>query len=523
MKYLIFLISLITVFTTQAQSSIAIAPQPVKISADIPDTTIYLARYFGNKLFYADTTESKNGSFQFEGNKHRGGLYAIILPNGKPFDIILDNEEIDIHINNVEEPIPTLEVKKSINNKLFFDYMNYMAQKRIESKPIGTKMNLPETTDKQKEKYKAQLSQINDDVVKMQQDIIINHADKFVGIMLGMTIDKKLPEHPRDEEGNITDSNFVYNYYMQHYWDNVNLKDYRTVNTPVFHNKLDKFFGKSGVMLLPDSVFYYTQDLINKTDIMDQNNKVFQYIVHHVTNKYETSQIMGMDKVFYLMAKNYYCFPNNVAYWMTPENTKKVCERADKIAPTIVGGPSFPIILPDSTEKNWISTYDIEAEYTVLYFWDPECGHCKKITPKLDTLYDKKFKERNVEVYAIGKATGADFDKWKAFIVKYDLSFINVGITPTVYKAATDSTDNQKGLSILLREHTTLQSLNYADTWDVYSTPRIFILDKDKKIVYKQVSIGQLELIIDKLTGHEEDEKLFPLDDPENGDNPPSE
>ena len=78
-------------------------------------------------------------------------------------------------------------------------------------------------------------------------------------------------------------------------------------------------------------------------------------------------------------------------------------------------------------------------------------------------------------------------------------------------------------MSELLRNHTTLQSLNYADTWDVYSTPRIFILDENKKIIYKQVSIGQLEEIIDKLTGHEADEKLFPLSDPENGDNPPEE
>ncbi len=523
MKYLIFLFSLITVFTTQAQSDVAAISQPVKITIDVSDTTFYLARYFGDKLYYADTTESKDGIVQFEGNKHRGGLYAIILPNGKPFDFIIDNEVVDIRIKNIEDPVTGIEVKKSLNNKLFFDYMNYMTEKRKESKAIGPKLKLPETTEKEKAKYKEQLNQINDDVVKMQQDIIKNHSDKFVGLMLNMTIDPKLPDHPRDEDGNITDSNFVYNYYVNHYWDNVNLKDYRTVNTPVFHNKLDRYFSMKGVIQIPDSVFHYAKKLISQTDPVDQNNKVFQYVVHHITNKYETSQIMGMDKVFYFMAKTYYCEPNNIAYWMTPENTEKVCNRADKIGPTIVGNPSIPIILPDSTETNWISTYDIDADYTVLYFWDPNCGHCKKITPKLQTLYDKKFKPRNVEVYAIGKATGEEFGKWKKFIVDNKLTFYNVGVTPKVYKAATDTTNNQRDLTKLLREHTTLQSLNYADTWDVYSTPRIFILDKDKKIIYKQVSIGQLEEIIDKLTGHEEDEKLFPLSNPENGDNPPAE
>ena len=524
MKYLIFLFSLITVFTTQAQSTLTIPSQPIKITADgIPDTTIFLARYFGSKLFYADTAVSKDGVFEYEGSKHRGGLYAFLLPNGKPFDFIIDNEPIEMHIRDIEDPIGSINVKQSINNQLFFKYMNYMNKKRKESQGYGSLMTAPDASDADKEKYKAELSKINDDVVGMQQEIIKNHSDKFIGLMLDMTIDTKLPQNPRDEDGNITDSNFVYRYYIEHYWDNVDLKDFRTVNTPVFHNKLDKYFSMKGVMQIPDTVFHYAQELINKTDILDQDNQVFYYIVHHITNKYETSQIMGMDRVFYYMAKNYYCPPNNLAYWMPEESTTKVCDRAEKIGRTLVNNPSIPLILADSTEKNWISTYDIDAKYTVLYFWDPNCGHCKKVTPKLQTLYDKKFKEREVEVYAIGKATGDEFKKWKEFIVKHELSFYNVGVTPKVYKAATDTANGQAALSELLRNHTTLQSLNYADTWDVYSTPRIFILDENKKIIYKQVSIGQLEEIIDKLTGHEADEKLFPLSDPENGDNPPEE
>ncbi len=329
-----------------------------------------------------------------------------------------------------------------------------------------------------------------------------------------MTIDPKLPEHPRDEDGNITDSNFVYNYYVNHYWDNVNLKDYRTVNTPVFHNKLDRYFSMKGVVQIPDSVFHYAKKLISKTDPVDQNNKVFQYIVHHVTNKYETSQIMGMDKVFCYMARNYYCPPNNKAYWMTEENTQKVCERAEKVCRISIDEPSIPLMLPDSTEENWIGSYDIKADYTILYFWDPNCGHCKKVTPKLQTLYDEKFKDRNVEIYAVAKATGEEFEKWKKFIRDNELTYINVGLTENIYKQAKEDPSD------LLRNKTTLQSLNYSDTYDIYSTPRIFILDSNKVIKYKQLSIGQLEEIIDKLTGHETDEKLFPLDDPENGDNP---
>ena len=183
------------------------------------------------------------------------------------------------------------------------------------------------------------------------------------------------------------------------------------------------------------------------------------------------------------MGVTYYCPKETTkAFWMSDENLNKMCERVEKIGRTVIGGPAPVLILTDSTEKKWINCYDIEAEYTILYFWDPNCGHCKKVTPKLQTLYDEKFKEYGVEIYAVGKATGTDFEAWKKFIRVNKLTFINVGLTKNIYDQA--MIDPRP-----LLEHTTLPSLNYSDTYDIYSTPRIFILDKDKKIVAKQYQL----------------------------------
>jgi thiol-disulfide isomerase/thioredoxin len=146
-----------------------------------------------------------------------------------------------------------------------------------------------------------------------------------------------------------------------------------------------------------------------------------------------------------------------------------------------------------------------------LYFWDPECGHCKKTTPKLETLYQKKFKDRNVEIFAVGKAIGEDFDKWKNFIRKNDLNFINVGVTDQLYRDAQDTTKGQPKLMNVLRK-TSLESLNYQNTYDIFSTPKVFVLDKDKRIIAKSISISQLEDMIDRLQGKKDLPKLFPPD-----------
>ena len=59
---------------------------------------------------------------------------------------------------------------------------------------------------------------------------------------------------------------------------------------------------------------------------------------------------------------------------------------------------------------------------------------------------------------------------------------------------------------------TTLESLNYQNTYDIFSTPKVFLLDKDKRIIAKSISISQLEEMIDRLQGYEDLPKLFPPD-----------
>ncbi|MFM9005378.1 MAG: hypothetical protein ACKOSR_07730, partial [Flavobacteriales bacterium] len=46
---------------------------------------------------------------------------------------------------------------------------------------------------------------------------------------------------------------------------------------------------------------------------------------------------------------------------------------------------------------------------------------------------------------------------------------------------------------------TTLQSLNFHQYWDVNSTPKVFLMDKDKKIIAKSLGAEQLEDFLNRL------------------------
>ena len=103
--------------------------------------------------------------------------------------------------------------------------------------------------------------------------------------------------------------------------------------------------------------------------------------------------------------------------------------------------------------------------------------------------------------------------KWKAFIKKHNLEFINVAMTDRLFKAA------QKDASQFIPKYTTIESLNYQTTYDAFMTPKLFLLDKDTKIIAKGLDISQLEEYLDRLQGFESAEKLFPLEEqPEDED-----
>ena len=471
------------------------------------DTTIHLVRYYGKNLYYADTANIKGGIVEFDGKKQKPGILAVLLPGQKYFEFIYNNEDINIETEGPDF-IKTMKVKKSEENKVFVDYMNYLILKRTESGKL-TEERAKIKDDKSVE-YKTlteKLKIISDEVEKYQLELIAGNKEKLVSKIVKMSMDVHIPDAPKDKYGKITDSLFQYHYYRDHFFDNIDLKDGRLVNSPIFQNKIETYFGKTMMVQHWDTIIKYAFDFCDR---LDQKTKTFEFSVTWITSTYEKSKIMGMDKVFNRMGQRYYCSTNSEgkspAFWMPEDKLKDLCEKVEVQKNLVLGVVPPNICLRDTTDAKWIDFYSIKADYTILYFWDPECGHCKKTTPKLQRLYEEKLKARNIEVFSVAKAVGGDFDLWKKFIKDNHLTYINVGLTEKLFKEATEDARQ------FVPKYTSLEALNFSKTYDIFSTPRVFVLDKDKKIVAKQLSISQLEDFLDTMQKVKNAPKLFPPD-----------
>ena len=106
--------------------------------------------------------------------------------------------------------------------------------------------------------------------------------------------------------------------------------------------------------------------------------------------------------------------------------------------------------------------------YTILYFWDPTCGHCQKELPKLVSYYDS-IKTKNIEVFAL--CADNDVVRWKKYVKENKMKWINV-------------------MDI---QNTTA----YHTIYDISSTPVMYLLDKDKKIIAKKLNVDQLRSFIE--------------------------
>ncbi len=473
------------------------------------DTTVHLVKYFGKGLYYADTAEMKGGYVEFDGSKQQAGILGLLMPGQKFFEFVYNQEEIHMETSGASGPeyITNMKVKKSEENKVFIDYVRYIQEKKSEAaKNTDERSKLTESEPKYKS-LTAKIDSLNKLVLDYQNNLIKSNPGKLVSKIVYMSMDIDIPEPPKDEKGNLIDSNFRYNYFRSHYWDHVDLKDDRLVNSPVFHNKLEFYFSKSMMIQHWDTIL---NNAFKFCDQLDPKSKTFEYCVSYITSTFGKSKIMGMDKVYIMMADRYYCRNNaegkSPAFWMKPDKLEELCEKIPVQKNLVMGVRPPNLILRDTSDTKWLDFYSLKSEYTILYFWDPECGHCKTITPKLEKLYKEKLKERNVEIFAVGKAVGDEFGKWKKFIRDNNLTFINVAVTDPLFKAAMEDARQ------FVPKYTTLESLNYQTTYDIFSTPRVFVLDKDKKIVAKSISLSQLEDFLDMMQNKKDAPKLFPPD-----------
>jgi len=482
LTFLVFGLILTGNLKSQKSYEIKVNVKPFK------DTILVLGHHFGSSIYPDDTAKvDKNGNGVFKKNKVLpGGLYIVYLPNRTYFDVIIDkNQQFSIE-NDTTDLFKNARFKNSPDNDEFYKYQMFLAGNRDKMKQFG-EIKKNSKTQKTKDSINAEIRKIDESVKEYVKQLSARAPESFVAKFVKSTQEIDVPDAPKDAKGNIIDSLFQYRYYKENYFANLDLSDPRLIRTPaaIYEQKVKTYIDRV-IPQIPDSINKEIDMLISKARTSDD---LFRYMLVTLYNHYGQSQIMGFDAVHVHIIEKYY-IPE--AHWADTTSISKLKDYVKRTKPLLLEkkAPDAKLIKIDkehfmaaskdeALKKNVyvgseITIHTLKAEFLVLIFWDPDCGHCKKSLPELYEVYNK-LKDYQVEFLSTCVVFGEEGKvKW-----------IN--------------TINEKGYYNWINAWNPY-SYQYKEDYDISSTPQIYILDKDKKIIAKKVGSEQIEEIVKTLS-----------------------
>lgn len=437
---------------------------------NLKDSLVYLAHYYGKPLptiYKADSAKfDKNNVAVLESKeKITGGIYIMLLSDHKTFfEFLLDNGD-DMSITATAATLPEgLSFRNSPENERFVAYERFLKAFGEGQQKLQSEMKKARTkTDTEAVREKAVAA--NKELMKYRTDYIAKYPGTLLGNVFNAILVPTVPEGKHLLPNGQEDSAFAYHYYKEHYWDKFNFKDNRLIHTPLYDAKLDEYFNK---LVLPyvDSQKVEADTLLARTRTSPD---LFKYSLWWLTRNVENSKIMGMDEVFVYLVEKYYM--KGDAYWLTNEDLQKYVDRAQKIAPNVIGNVAPEIVMQDINGKV-IPLSSIKSKYKLVVFWMPSCGHCQEEMPKLDSAYRASLKAKGVKVYAV--RTEDDPQQWQDFIKKHHL---------------------EEWTNVYDPNHTS----DFRSKYDVYQTPIIYLLDEKNIIRGKRLDHSNIGQVIEML------------------------
>ncbi len=435
---------------------------------------IYLGYYLGKQKPIVDSVlldENSFGVFKSDKKKERG-VYLIGFPNKSGyFELLLDKEQKFSVSADSSDVLNSLKFESSFDNNLFIEYQKFTASKGKEIEAAKQQLVLAKTkTDSLFWINAAEKS--SNEIHQNRAHYATQYPDATITALLNAMKVPTIPpiaEHPNGKY----DSVFAYQFYKNHFWDNVDFFDERLVRTSFFEEKLDQFFEQV-VYPNPDSVIKEINWMLGYASI---NAEMEKFLLVKFVNRYLNMKYMWDDLVYVHLFEKY--FSQKEYEWLTEKGKKIIFDRAYNLMANLFGSQANNIELPDSSGIPQ-HLYSISNPYTVVVFWDPTCGHCKETLPKMDSIYKAKWKIANVKIFAIAKETDGSKKDWLQFINEHKLEEWQ-----HVYYSKADN-DTRVNNNIP----------SYFQLYDVQTVPSLYLLDKDKRILAKKIPFEQLDEVL---------------------------
>lgn len=468
MRFNIFatiILSLLFVFKMEAQNNIAANSPAFNLEVDIPgraNQKLYLGNYWHNETYAQDSILLDNqgkGRFSSADNLPAGQYFILIKP-AFFLDLLIDREQDNIRIYIDEDNFANNTVLGNEDTKLLWQYINESGSKNEQRNAMVQGLQKQDLQSEQMAEVEKRLVEFDEQWRNETNDLISQYKDTWFGIFLkGMTP----VQYPYAIPANVNEITENAKFTINHYLDNIDLEDPRFWRTSILCQYIDNYLLELA-NLVPDSMATIASGLVAKTK---NNEFCFKEMLSYLTNQSLRSSVMGHENIWARLAEDY-IFDKNHS-WISDTQLQSIKDKYELIKENRIGMVGRNLEL-ETIDGKIINTNGIESDYTILYFYDPQCEHCKIETPLMHNEVYAKYKDKGVEIIAINIRDSKE--KWTDYISANQLNnWINCA--------------DLKYTS------------QYWMYYDISSIPVTYILDKEKRIVAKNINGENIQKFLD--------------------------
>lgn len=412
---------------------------------NLPQQKVYLNACSG---FYVETLDSvmmsqdKRVEFNTQLEK---GMYQLETEYGPTVEFIYDDAPIKLLVKDIYDN-NTIEFIDSQANSDWRSYEMFREQILVSLnmlKPIlreyDAKSNLYATTIKE-------YSSLQDKFVAFTDSLILNdnYASTLIRVDRFMPLNLEL-DFKRQREDLIAN-----------FFNDVDFKELSLIPTTVLANKIFDFLS---IQLTKDqneeqkimALILGADNVLNRATVEYEMYKfVYQFLL-------ETFKELRFEDVVDYLTR----VPYSEEIECTEEQYQELLAIAEFNSRASLGSVAKNISGKTVFDEEF-SLYDIESDYTIVYFWSYTCVHCRENIKDL-----KLFLDENPNFSLVAVSVKGDLRKIKNIIKKNKIEgfFYHDGLE---------------------------WDCPFVGDYAVTATPSFFILDKEKKIVYKPFDFKEL-------------------------------
>lgn len=446
--------------STQAQMEIKVKISSaqydsVRIESFNPDKKqiVSFTQPYSTEVTFKDKQSLQPGFYWIIGDTTKVGSFLISNNKNQKFSVIISEDTV-IYQNSVEN---THNVEYISHIQSFRRQLSALDQEFATAQASMPQYMLRVLADS----LTAKARRIN----KAQDDYQIAVCKENSGLLLSSIVElaRSIPEMPQEYYQN---RDLYQKYIVEHYFDHFPWNDPRIFLTPIGDDKI-KDFCNIIYQLDRKDLDTFVVAALNAARVNEQSLYLFY-------DKVE--KILGSNISPYKVEHTYIKMLQSIlTYPKLDENRQRRCSRELGIINKNLEGdqvPNFRIVMGNGDTT---SLYDIQCDYMLLYLQHPTCPTCREVRGKM-----------------------ANYPALNSAIAKKNLTVLTVYFEDDAQVWANYLKSSEANPSYLHGWNFD-QSIEDNQLYDTRTIPYMFLLDKDKKVIRKDLLYNEIEDYIKQL------------------------